>query len=110
MVPGGSTQVATVIDLNTGKECDNFDVGKDPDLNWSGISVGVLEHKYIIACGGMDTTTKYFSYAQQETYEDALSFCHSKGQKLAEPKSAQDYYKTREVAKSLGQSESPTGF
>ena len=69
-----------------------------------------MEHKYIIACGGVDTTTKYFSYAQQETYEDALSFCHSKGQKLAEPKSAQAYYKTREVAKSLGQSESPTGF
>ena len=49
---GGVTQVATVIDLNTGKECDNFDTGKDPSLNWSGISVGVLDRKYILACGG----------------------------------------------------------
>ena len=72
---GGVTQVATVIDLNTGKECDNFDTGKDPSLNWSGMSVGVLDRKYILACGGalgdanlrktcevLDGTTKTFQF------------------------------------------------
>ena len=83
MVPGGCTQVATVIDLNTGKECDNFDVGKDPSLQWSGMSVGVLDRKYIIACGGavdgpslrktcevLDGTSKTFQF-EMDQYRSA---------------------------------------
>ena len=68
------------------------------------MSVGVVDQKYIIACGGADTTPKYFSYADQVTYDEAVVYCQSKGQKLAEPKSAKAYHETREVAKSLGKS------
>ena len=49
---------------------------------------------------------KFLVVLEKKNRMDAIKCCVKEGGKLAEPKSAQAYFKTREVAKKLGKSES----